>query len=82
MVEVVFVIRGSNVDLDEVEDVRERAALRAIRASIRDRVGGLRCPEHDAPPRVTATGPRPDALQFDLAACCDAMLRMTSRCFE
>ena len=82
MVEVVFVLRGQNVELEEVEDVRERASLRAIRNSIRDRVGGLRCPEHDTEPRVRATGPRPDALEFDLESCCDAMLKLTTRCFE
>lgn len=82
MVEVVFVLRGRTVAIDDVEDERERAALREIRRSIRERVGGLRCPEHDAAPRVTATGSRVDALEFDLAGCCSKMLEMTAACFR
>jgi hypothetical protein len=81
MVEVVFVLRGRKVDLDELENQRERAALRMIRDSIRDRVGGLRCPEHGTGPRVTGIGPRPDALEFDVEACCKTMIETTARCF-
>lgn len=82
MVEVVFVLRGRTVAITDVEDPRERAALRAIRRSIRDRIGGLRCPDHNTAPRVTATGSRVDALEFDLAGCCTKMLEMTAACFE
>ncbi|MFQ5417667.1 MAG: hypothetical protein ACE5FL_11530 [Myxococcota bacterium] len=82
MVEVVFVFRGRTVELDEVEDVRERAALRQIEKSIRERIGGLSCPEHAASPRVTATGSQVDSMEFDLAGCCDRLLQMTVRCFE
>jgi len=80
MVEVVFVLRGRTIALDEVEDVRERAILKAIERSITDRVGGLRCPEHDAVPRITATGSRADALEFDLAGCCQDLLTRTAAC--
>lgn len=82
MVEVVFVLRGRTVAIDDVEDARERAALREIRRSIRDRIGGLCCPEHHAAPRVTATGSRVDALEFDLSGCCTKMLEMTAACFR
>ena len=77
MIEVVFVFRGITVELDEVEDVRERAALKQIEKSIRDRVGGLRCPDHASFPRVTATGSRVEAMEFDLSGCCDRLLKMT-----
>jgi hypothetical protein len=82
MVDVVFVLRGRTVAIDEIEDERERAALREIARSIRDRVGGLRCPEHDAAPRITATGSRADALEFDLAGCCSEFLETTAACFQ
>ena len=82
MVEIVFVLRGQTVGLDELEDARERAALRTIEKSIRDRVGYVRCPEHRAYPRVTATGPRVDALEFDLAGCCERLLKQAAACFE
>ena len=82
MVEVVFVLRGQTVELEELDDAREKSALRVIEKSIRDRIGTLRCPEHSAYPRVTATGPRADALEFDLAGCCDGLLKRTAACFE
>jgi hypothetical protein len=77
MVEIVFIFRGRSVEIDEVEDVRERAALKQIDKSIRDRVGGLCCPDHAAFPRVTATGSRVEAMEFDLTGCCDRLMKMT-----
>lgn len=82
MIEIVFVLRGRTVRLDEVEDVRERAILREIARSVRERVGALRCPEHDAFPKLTATGSRVDALEFNLAGCCQELLAKTAACLE
>jgi hypothetical protein len=78
MIEIVFVLRGTPITPDEVDDLRERAALRQIEQSIRNRVGGLRCPAHGASPRLTATGPRVDALEFELAGCCDELMQRTT----
>ena len=80
MIEIVFVLRGRKVALDEVEDVRERAILAQIERSITDRVGALRCPEHDAYPKLTASGDRADAMEFDLAGCCQSLLERTTAC--
>jgi hypothetical protein len=82
MIEIVFVLRGRTVNLDEIEDVRERAILREIERSIKERVGTLRCPEHGAFPRLTATGSRADALEFDLAGCCQDLLEKTAARLE
>jgi hypothetical protein len=82
MVEVVFVLRGRTIAVEDVENERERAALRVIEASIRERVGNLRCPEHHASPKVTATGSRADALEFDLSGCCAKVLEMAAACFQ
>ena len=82
MVEVVFVFRGRTVTLEDVENAKERAALRVIEKSIRDRVGALRCAEHQTFPRVTATGSSVDALEFDLAGCCDSLLSKAAARFE
>ena len=76
--EVVFVLRGEAVNLEEVENVQERAVLREIERSVRDRVGGLRCPEHGAFPKLTATGSRADALDFDLTGCCQDLIEKTT----
>jgi hypothetical protein len=78
MIEIVFVLRGAEVTLDDVEDARERAALKQIEQSIRNRVGGLRCATHGASPRLTATGPRVDALDFELAGCCEELMQRTT----
>jgi len=78
MIEIVFVLRGTEVAPDDVEDARERAVLKQIERSIRDRVGGLSCPEHGASPRLTATGSRADALEFELAGCCEALMERTT----
>ena len=82
MIEIVFVLGGQRVDLDEVEDVRERAILREIQRSIEERVGALRCTEHGAFPKLTATGSRADALEFDLAGCCQDLLAKTAARLE
>jgi hypothetical protein len=78
VIEIVFVLRGRRIDLDEVEDARERAILREIERSIVERVGALRCQEHGAFPRLTATGDRADALEFALAGCCQDLLDRTA----
>ena len=78
MIEVVFVLRGQQVALDELEDVRERAVLKQIEQSIRDRVGGLCCPDHGASPRLTATGSRADSMEFELSGCCQELMDRTT----
>ena len=47
MVEVIFVLRGQTVTLDEIEDARERTVLQTIQSSIRDRVGGKSRPGNE-----------------------------------
>jgi hypothetical protein len=80
MIEIVFVLRGQTVSLEEVDDARERAILREIERSIKDRVGALSCPEHGAFPKLTARGSRADALEFGLEGCCqDLLTRTTAR---
>jgi hypothetical protein len=78
MIEIVFVLRGAPVAPDDVEDVRERSVLKQIEQSIRDRIGGLSCPEHGAYPRLTATGQRADALDFELSGCCEDLMKRTT----
>ena len=78
MIEIVFVLRGTPVAPDDVEDVFERSALKQIEQSIRNRVGDLSCPEHGANPRLTATGSRADALEFELAGCCEDLMKRTT----
>lgn len=82
MIEIVFVLRGQTVSLDEVEDIRERAILGEIKRSIEERVGALRCSEHGAFPKLTASGSRADALEFDLAGCCQDLLARTAARLE
>jgi hypothetical protein len=78
MIEIEFVLRGKAVSIDEVEDVRERAVLKQIQRSIVERVGGTRCVKHGAAPKLTATGPRADALEFDVSGCCQDLLTKTA----
>ena len=82
MIEIVFVLRGVEIDVDDVEDVRERAVLKQIERSIRSRVGGLSCPEHGANPRLTATGSRADSLEFELSGCCEDLMQRTTASLE
>ena len=78
MIEVVFVLRGTQVTPDDVDDDRESAALKQIEQSIRGRVGELTCQEHGANPRLTATGTRVDALEFELSGCCEDLMKRTT----
>jgi len=78
MVEIEFVIRGQRVEIEEVEDLRERAVLKQIQQSIEERIGGTRCVKHGTMPRLTATGSRADALEFDVSGCCQDLLTKTA----
>ena len=42
----------------------------------------MRCHEHDAFPKLTATGSRVDALEFDLAGCCQDLLKKAAACLS
>lgn len=78
MVEIEFILRGRAMKIDEVEDLRERAVLKQIERSITERIGETRCAKHGASPRLTATGPRADALTFDVSGCCQDLLTKTA----
>lgn len=78
MIEIVFVLRGSEVAPEDIDDLRERSALKQIEQSIRNRVGELRCLEHGANPRLTATGTGADALEFELSGCCEELMKRTT----
>lgn len=77
MVEVVFVLRGEEVDVEAHANRVERAILEQVRHSLRVRLAGVTCEEHQQAPRITASGPRADALQFDLAGCCQSLIDRT-----
>jgi len=78
MIEIEFIIRGRSVEVEEVEDLRERAVLKQIESSITQRVGGTRCAKHGMTPRITAAGSRVDALEFDVSGCCKDLLTKTA----
>lgn len=78
MIEIEFILRGKTIEIDEVEDLRERAVLKQIQRSIIERVGETRCVKHGAVPRLTAAGARVDALKFDISGCCQDLLTKTA----
>jgi hypothetical protein len=78
MIEIEFVLRGRSIEIEEMDDLRERAVLEQIARSIAERVGDIRCAKHGAFPRLTASGARVDALNFDVSGCCQDLLTKTA----
>jgi hypothetical protein len=77
MLQVEFIIKGKKVKPEEVRNRVERAILIEVERSLRQRAGSIRCGEHDASPRINASGPTADALEFDLSACCQDAIDRT-----
>jgi hypothetical protein len=77
VVEIVFVIRGRETEIDALENRTERAALREVAHSLRVRLAGVECAVHKTGPRITASGDAVDFLAFDLAGCCQKLIDQT-----
>ncbi len=77
MVEVEFVIRGQKITPDETQNHLERSIMIEVERSLRQRVGSLRCPEHDAAPKITASGTSAEELEFNLSGCCQRLVDQT-----
>jgi len=74
MVEIVFVIRGRETEIRELENRTERAVLEELAHSLRIRLVGVECAVHKQGPQITASGDVVDDLAFDLAGCCQKLI--------
>jgi len=74
-IEITFVIRGGPpTNIDGIESTLERVLCRAATYRVQRRLGDLVCQDHQQRPRVIASGPSADHLNFSVAGCCQALV--------
>jgi hypothetical protein len=71
-VEVKFVVGGREITPDNVSDAARALVYKHIRASITERLRGVRCPLHGGSPQVTVDG-GPDKLAWRITGCCERL---------
>ncbi len=76
MFKITVRVNGRAVSLDEAESALEKALLEKIEASLQKRVAGVRCPDHDATPRIIPKGPTLRRLSWEVRACCKSLLQL------
>ncbi|MFB4203984.1 hypothetical protein KBTX_03114 [wastewater metagenome] len=74
MIDVSFEINGKKVNPDKIGDALEAAALKSISEQIKDKLRGVKCPEHGESPKVKVQGRNLDNLSFEVSGCCDALI--------
>lgn len=55
----------------------DEATRKKIAAYIEERVGGLRCPDHDKAPTITCTGDDLSNISFEVTGCCPKIIALT-----
>ena len=71
-IEIKFVVGGREVSPDNFADATKAQVYKHIRASIVERLRGVRCPEHGGSPQVTVEGSL-DRLEWKITACCERL---------
>lgn len=74
MLNISFEINGRKVNPGNVGGALEAAVLQSVSASIKARVGNIRCPEHGQTPRIVGKGRSLDTLSFDVSGCCQKLI--------
>ncbi|MEK6776158.1 MAG: hypothetical protein AABY87_04655 [bacterium] len=74
MLSISFEINGKKVDPDNIADELEKAILKKIEETIVERVGAVRCSEHDAAPIIVAHGQKIENLTFKVSGCCARLI--------
>lgn len=72
-IEVKFVVSGREVTPDNLADPARAQVYRHIRASVVERLRGVRCPMHGGSPQVTAEGSSLDKLEWKITGCCERL---------
>ncbi len=73
MVDISFEVNGWQVDPDVLGHVLGQSILRAIRRSINNRVGSIRCPKHGSTPTIIVKGLRLCDLSWEVFGCCSRL---------
>jgi hypothetical protein len=74
MLDISFEIDGRKVSPNSVSDALEAAILRSVSASIKDRVGNIKCPDHGQTPKIVGKGRSLNTLSFDVSGCCQKLI--------
>lgn len=69
-----FEVNGEAIDPAKVKDAKIAKQLESIVESVVDKVGDLRCPEHDKAPKFICSGPSFDDLNLEVEGCCDKLV--------
>ncbi len=74
MIDIRFEVNGREVSLDRFASEMEKAVYGQVRDNIRERLEGVRCPEHGERPTVIVMGSSLDNLEFDVDGCCEELV--------
>jgi len=70
MVEVLFEIKGKEVEPEGMKDVLDIIFLEYLRGEVRDCLGSVQCKKHDCKPKVKIKGQSLDNLTYEVSGCC------------
>lgn len=69
-----FEIAGEPFDPNTITDATQHELVSNIVESVSERLGGLRCAQHQEGPRVLFRGMDLEHLEMEVMGCCDAFL--------
>jgi len=69
-----FEVNGEAIDPTRIKDTKIAKQLENIVESVVDKVGDLKCPEHDEAPKFICSGPDFDDLNLEVLGCCDKLV--------
>ena len=72
-IEIKFVVGGREVSPDDFGDAAKVQVYKHIRASVTERLRGVRCAEHGGSPQVTVEGSSLDKLEWKITGCCERL---------
>lgn len=74
-INITFIIGDHRLgSLEEIKNPVDRIMCRAVSNGVQRKLGHSLCHEHQAAPRVIASGPSADRLRLSVEGCCQALV--------
>ena len=75
MPEIKIVLNGREIPINKLGIALEAEVLRAALSHVEETIRNLRCPEHNQPPQIIASGKSLDKMQFEVSGCCEKFIQ-------
>jgi len=69
-----FEINGRKVSPNNMKDALEASILENASAQIKQKVGSIRCSEHQQSPKIVGKGRSLNNLSFEVSGCCEDLM--------